>query len=373
MDDHKPPKADEVEVSLFGPGIGECVIVHLARGEWIVVDSCIERRSNRPIALDYLDRLGVDVSKCVKLVVVSHWHDDHISGIANVLRVAESAKFVCSAALRSKEFVQAVVANKNAMMESPGIAEFADIFEILQERSSRKVRAESIGPVWSVANQCLLRRENANGEGPTEIYSLSPSHSSLTLAFREIAQLLPQPGMPKRRPIALSPNKLAVVLWILVGQVRVLLGSDLEESPDPTGGWTAIIQSDARPSGCAKIFKVPHHGSENADKPQVWTEMLEPRPFALVSPFASGRRPLPSPSDIARLSGRTQNLYCTANPNGWSPPRRDNAVEKAAKEVTRCRRAIRGTMGHIRIRVRASELPPSIRPELFNGAYRAAV
>ena len=37
-----PPRTDELEVSLFGPGVGECVIVHLGAGEWMVVDSCLD-------------------------------------------------------------------------------------------------------------------------------------------------------------------------------------------------------------------------------------------------------------------------------------------------------------------------------------------
>src|SRR5260370_41862626 len=41
--------------------IGECVVVHLGFGEWIVIDSCIDRSSREPIAIAYLNRLGVDL------------------------------------------------------------------------------------------------------------------------------------------------------------------------------------------------------------------------------------------------------------------------------------------------------------------------
>lgn len=46
-----PPKADELEVSVFGPGIGECVVVHAGAGEWMIVDSCVDRSSGLPVAL----------------------------------------------------------------------------------------------------------------------------------------------------------------------------------------------------------------------------------------------------------------------------------------------------------------------------------
>src|SRR5260370_27238866 len=70
-------KPAELEVSLFGPGVGECVVVHLGLGEWLVVDSCVDPVSRKPVALNYLSELHVDVGKAVKQVVAKHWHDDH--------------------------------------------------------------------------------------------------------------------------------------------------------------------------------------------------------------------------------------------------------------------------------------------------------
>jgi len=61
-DAHAPPAVDELEVSVFGPGVGECVLVHFGEGEWMVVDSCLDRATSRPAALDYLTELGVDVA-----------------------------------------------------------------------------------------------------------------------------------------------------------------------------------------------------------------------------------------------------------------------------------------------------------------------
>ena len=99
------PLSDEVEVSVFGPGVGECIICHLGQSRWLVVDSFLNFESKRPIAIDYLERLNVDISKDVALVVASHWHDDHIRGLAQVVEASEQARFACSAALRSTDFL----------------------------------------------------------------------------------------------------------------------------------------------------------------------------------------------------------------------------------------------------------------------------
>lgn len=35
-----PPDAQEMEITLFGPGYGESVVVHLGDQHWFIVDSC---------------------------------------------------------------------------------------------------------------------------------------------------------------------------------------------------------------------------------------------------------------------------------------------------------------------------------------------
>src|SRR6516225_10111580 len=102
------PRSDELELSVFGPGIGESLVVHLGWGSWMVVDSCMNEARDKAVALDYLEQLGIDVASQFKLIVVTHWHDDHIRGISQLLGVARSAIFACSAALNNEEFMTLV-------------------------------------------------------------------------------------------------------------------------------------------------------------------------------------------------------------------------------------------------------------------------
>src|ERR1051325_7480746 len=95
------PSSDEIEISVFGPGFGESIVAHIGDGEWIVVDSC---RSNGSILpLEYLKQLQVPVDRAVRVVLATHWHNDHIRGLAQIVEQAASAKFYCSQALGSKE------------------------------------------------------------------------------------------------------------------------------------------------------------------------------------------------------------------------------------------------------------------------------
>jgi hypothetical protein len=48
---------------LIGPGYGESIIVHLGDGEWMIVDSCVQRLDQgnpQSAAVAYLREIGVD-------------------------------------------------------------------------------------------------------------------------------------------------------------------------------------------------------------------------------------------------------------------------------------------------------------------------
>ena len=74
------PGPNDFERTLLGPGYGECAIIHYGHGEWIIVDSCVDE-AGHPAALNYLRQIGVDAGRSVRMIVVTHWHDDHIRGI----------------------------------------------------------------------------------------------------------------------------------------------------------------------------------------------------------------------------------------------------------------------------------------------------
>ena len=105
---NQPPDPDEVEVSLFGPGFGECVIVHLGNNLWIVVDCCLELSSRRPAPIYYLEQLGREVEQAVVLVVATHWHDDHIEGITELIEKCPNAKYAVTSAFGNHDFISAI-------------------------------------------------------------------------------------------------------------------------------------------------------------------------------------------------------------------------------------------------------------------------
>ncbi len=310
------PDRDELEVTLVGPGYGESVVLHIGDGNWVIVDSCIDR-DGYPRALGYLRSLGVDPSQAVGLVVATHWHDDHIRGMSRVVEVCKEAVFCCAAALRDKEFLTAVGAwgRRDVAIDGSGVREIHAVLTQLQSRAAQ--------PTFALANMRIYSR------GRCRVWSLSPGSAEFSNSLRSIGALFPNAGSTKTRVPSVSPNDVAVVLWISVGGTELLLGSDSEK-----GAWVEILQSRERPSGRASVFKVPHHGSENADEAGVWRTMLEPNPYAVLTPWCKGGRVLPTKRDVDRILNQTPNAFATSKAGlaKQSGKRRDRTVDRTIRE-----------------------------------------
>jgi len=93
--DGTTPAADEVEVTLFGPGYGEAIAVHLGEGIWLLVDSCINPDTKQPASLEYLEHLNISPD-AVCSIIASHWHDDHVKGMTKLVEKFTQAEFVIS-------------------------------------------------------------------------------------------------------------------------------------------------------------------------------------------------------------------------------------------------------------------------------------
>ncbi len=349
---NKPPDPNEIEVSIFGPGYGESSLLHLGGNEWLLVDSCINPITREPAAFTYLRSIGINPAEAIRLIFITHWHDDHIRGISKVFQECESATVIWSSALSSKEFLTLAYAyGTRPMIETSGVQEFYNILEIIKERYG--LNSKKFVPIKLASADKLIWRRSAPVAGanmPCEVYSLSPSDISTFLALKEIGKLLPQDGYIKRRILANRPNYFAVVLWIKIQNINILLGSDLEESNDPNSGWLVIVNSNTRPEGKASIFKIPHHGSKNGDNPRVWSEMLESEPVAVLTPFDLGRTKLPTKSDIKRICKYTSKAYSTAISKIKRKKGREKIVDKTIRETVINIRTVNPSFGYIRMR-----------------------
>jgi hypothetical protein len=340
------PDRDCVEVSLFGPGYGECIALHLGFGDWIVVDSCIEPSSGKPVALAYLEAIDVDASQIV-LVAASHWDDDHIRGISEVFRRATNAQFVCSSAMTSQEF-EAVLSRwrpKSIIPGGSGMDEFDEVTNILAERA-RDTKYPT--PECAHAGSVLWEREKPI---PAGVRALSPSHAADIAAIAELAGIRDSDGGERRRLPHIDGNHTSVVMSVRVGTAPILLGADLQVRADRNLGWYAVVDRNKN-NPRHEAYKIPHHGSANADDDEIWDRLLVKHPLTMLAPFCRAGILLPTCNDAERILARSTSSYLTAPATRKRYRAQDYVVRKTIDEVALQACAIPNGFGHVRLRKR---------------------
>ena len=359
--DSSLPELGHVEIVLFGTGFGESILVHLPNGQWIVVDSCIDPQTRRPCALQYFEALGVDLSLKIEQIVITHWHDDHIRGMAEIVRCCPNAEVVISTALRNEEFMkltQLQSGHRRVLKRvSTGVDEFIEIFALLLERKRRSHAKGNLR--WAACDKLLYRHEPSG----VSVFALSPSDDEILRAVSSFARLIPSENEPQLRMPRLQPNDTAIALWLQTSAFNILLGSDLEVGDSDRRGWRAIVDSTCKPLGKSIIFKVPHHGSISAHHERIWLEMLEKSPYAILTPFSPSQ--LPRPQDIKRICEYTERCLIAS----WNPEKsakRESSVEKTLTQHVKRHRVLENKLGMIRLRGNLQS--GAVRSQLFGAA-----
>ena len=358
----KAPEPNEIEITVFGPGYGECIVIHIGSGKWAIVDSCLDD-AREPASLSYLAKLGVSVENAVVSVSASHWHDDHVKGLARTVEACRGARLSFGAALQSIEFVAFLQAHEDQPVQKldKGGTELLNCLRIVVEqgRAIKPLHEDTI--VFDFDNHQLAHGLRV------EMRSLSPSGIQFSDFLRRIGTF-PRDckGRAKGRIAEPSRNDLSVAMLFTIGGQAVLLGADLEQLSDPQKGWQAVVEARRGRQPLAEFFKIPHHGSHNAHNDDVWTEMLSGSVSSIVTPWTKGGRRLPSDSDLSRIGGLSKECYLTSAK--LASPRKRHSAEVMklvrAAEVNLDTSVYSG--GQVTVRWVPNDGLPTVR--LLNGA-----
>ena len=340
------------------------MILHLGNDEWAVVDSCVDTDSKRPVALEYLEQLGVDAAERVSLIVATHWHDDHIKGLGELFETCKRARFACSMALSGGDWRTLVsIYRSHARAGGSGVSEFGQVMRELERRARNR---EVVAPEFCITKKAIFLRLASPA---ASITCLAPSNAAVAVMQARIREdLLPKPNRRRLNVPALRENDASVVLAVKVGAASVLLGADLEERNRPGLGWQVIL--DEFPDGGERFdgFKISHHGSENGYHPDTWSRLMKPDALAAVTPFNRLKEPLPKPADCARILTMTERAYITAPPGLGKFRHSDAAVQRTMQEATLAIGQEPGKQGHIRFRIPADRKDGDWSVELFGHA-----
>ncbi|MEN8180192.1 MAG: MBL fold metallo-hydrolase [Pseudomonadota bacterium] len=344
MTDIEAPSSTELEVSLFGPGFGESILIHLGANSWIIVDSCITGTSDLPAPIAYLRSIGVDPSSSVKVIVATHWHDDHIRGLSTIVDHCHEAEFCCSMALSRQEFISNATKFEvnNTIVGGSGAREIVKVLNSLNGKSPKRAIAGML--LKSFPGSDLGHNCNA------ELWALSPSDKQIDQFLSDIGSLSPSVKQTRFRLSSEKQNNGSLVLWLNVGDIKILLGGDLEETTDQDTGWTVVLSSEGREGNRANIFKIPHHGSITGYSSDVWEHMVCESPIAILTPFNRGSKKLPDKDDAKRILCHTDDAFSTSNHSNKRNKPRDKIVDKMIKETVGKIRPVQVSSGRITIR-----------------------
>ena len=294
------PAANEAEIVVFGPGYGEAIAVHFGDGCWLLVDSCLTPSNKAPASIDYLNRINVPLAN-VRTIVASHWHDDHVKGLADMVAACPNASLQISGVFNDREALAFLSAHggEAAAVHTGGTKELYKAISLATSKS------------FLLQKSLILEDRNIQGRSMRAV-AFSPTPEASAQFIAHVARYIPQVSGAMQHAPDLKPNLEAVVISIDLGGDGILLGSDLENHNEL--GWSAII-GDAwcLSNQRASAYKIAHHGSETGDHSNIWTDLLEAKPVAVLTPFIRGQHRLPNIGDKSRIVGRTGAAFISSD------------------------------------------------------------
>jgi hypothetical protein len=297
------PDEDQFEVTVFGPGYGEAVAVHLGLRRWLLVDSCMSPGGVQPATAEYLNAIGENANSVVA-IVASHWHDDHVRGMSRLVQSYPQAEFFLPAVFKEKE--------ARAFLSAYSGRGCNDL-----SRGTKELYESLLSRAKSVAVKSRIEVYFASGTTqfpPLKVMAFSPTEGAFGAFLANILDYVPKEDgeLPITHAPEISPNLCSIVLHIDLGSEAILLGADLERHS--TAGWDSIVVDPwCLLKAKARVFKVAHHGSVTGDHGDVWSKLLSQQPVVMLSPFNNGRHSLPTLNDKSRILARTKSAYITSN------------------------------------------------------------
>lgn len=267
------------EVVIFGKGYGESILIHLSGHKYILIDSFINNDTGNPIAVDYLNSVGLSANDIIG-IICTHWDNDHCLGLTDLVDKHISGK---------------------ADIYVPGIDDFDTIKYILSLASGDANSTREVASIISSDNDISPIFESCNlfpdkmpivDEHKSSFFALSPSRKQ----FGKFVSMLSN-NATENLLKSFSSNTLSAVIVANIGKEKMLFGADMENIKKY--GWDDYLSNVYKDNieGC-KVFKIPHHGSSNAYSKKT-VDLLD-KPIAVITRYNRGVHPLPDDEMIQR-------------------------------------------------------------------------
>jgi hypothetical protein len=353
QDGISPPSKDEIEITVFGPGIGESIVIHCPGIGWGVIDCCISEKHSGKIVhpLAYLKALHVEE---LAFIALSHPHEDHYLGMNELLDYyngrLQRVVYYMGDGVRELLTYQA----RQAIPGSYSLFRLVEVIKSIDQAEKNGATKRRLGEMTDIIP---VTQVNIPDYPPFRVHiqALSPSAESIKQYVDLLRKHIPREGEILEKLPDKSHNLIASAIWCSVGDVKILLGSDVEKGSNDYTGWRGILRNMDRPSLAANIIKVAHHGSSSSFLAPAWTLHIQKGlPISIITPFTRSGRPLPNPNDVKRLTPLCKKLGLTSMIKVVNPKKvYAKPVQRAIERVSRSWEIIEEpeSIGFIRVRM----------------------
>ena len=353
----------EINVLGTGGGYGESIILTINYEDYIIVDSCYNPSTKEILPIEFLKSFAISFDK-VKLVICTHWHDDHITGLSNILELCVNSKFSFAKVNDVEKFIRLVSIDyqKHTTGSNSSTIEFNKCLDICDKRG--------IDPIYSHPDRLLYSKQIDNI--PVQLFSLSPSDYSTHIFDLEVAKLIEDLLPSNVKIINQTPNDRSVALLLKIGEHSALFGADLEVKNDRRLGWFDILDNSTTLGTSAKgsYFKIPHHGSENGFHNEIWNILLADKPICTLTPY-NKKVKLPTNEMIQKYLDLSRSLFITSDRYVKNTPKqRDSKTNKVIKEFNPTLSEIKFQNGIITSRINFLKPKPVWKTTLNGSAKR---
>lgn len=285
-----------------GPGVGEAVAVALPGQGWLALDGC--RTGTRFPLAEILIRWRMAQGDSLCAYILTHPHADHADGVPELIETLRP------------ETIGVVASDPPSMTLLCETRLLAGRARATNERLRADVVRAAINAIqgWHEEHPDRLLLLH---DGVRIPLASSPAAAHVRAPDREqLARFLDPDGLEDR--LRRHANHISAVIELCFGAACVVLGGDLPRfwpssmSPVRTG-WDHVLGVHGH-LGAHSMLKVPHHGSREAQHPELMAAGNTVRAWC-VTPYNSSRLPRLAVGDgIDLLLDHEPTVHLTAVP-----------------------------------------------------------
>ncbi|MES0208404.1 hypothetical protein NKJ93_04815 [Mesorhizobium sp. M0028] len=280
-------------ITIIGSSPGESAILMFSDGAIITIDCC--KRKNKNFMVEYFNDQGLDFAK-VSHNVITHFHNDHVAGMDELINACPNSKVVLPDLWRSIEFKHFAARLTPDVSTGPGtvITEVLKVFDILEKARHRVDYGAELTCLYPAPHIA-----SATGERLTVV---SPTNFRKTNFLASLAQALGKSDADLRRFGVEDQNDASMSFLIQDGGSLYFLGGDLQNI-HPHCDIDQIHTSHATAGQNYGLVKIPHHGSSTSFSALLRAKVKNNETKVVITPYPQGHKRLPSKETATYLNG----------------------------------------------------------------------